>query len=41
MYSIMLLKYRFGFVCYERSDGNMKKRSELFFATSGTGNIFF
>ena len=27
IYSIVLLNYRYCFVCYERSDGNMEKRS--------------
>ena len=38
MYSIVLLNYRYCFVCYERSDGNMEKRA--YHDVPANGNTF-
>ena len=38
IYSIVLLNYRYCFVCYERSDGNMEKRA--YHCAPANGNTF-
>ena len=38
IYSIVLLNYRYRFVCYERSDGNMEKRT--YHDVPAKGNTF-
>ena len=38
IYSIVLLNYRYCFVCYERSDGNMEKRA--YHDVPANGNTF-